>query len=283
MSKTIITGLLKERMGFKGLVLTDCLEMNAIKEYYGTARGALEAIKAGVDMVFISHSAGLVEEAVELIEAAVSSGELPLERIDEAVSKVLSYKSRYADYNISDTDLSVVGCQVHRDEAERISSESIALVRDSRKQLPVSGRNILVAGCYASHITNVMSPINRAFNFPDFMAERLGAEALLINTLPQPEDMERVLAAAKGKDTVVFGTYNGHLFKGQLEILNRLCREHDNVIAVALRNPYDIGAIDEKAAVIAAYEYTPLSLETLAKVITGGITAAGRVCVKIGT
>ncbi len=281
LSKTIITGLLKEHLGFRGLVLTDCLEMNAIKEHYGTARGALEAIKAGADMVFISHSADMVEEAVKLIEAAVHSGELPMERLEEAVVKVLKFKEKYAQDNSRNMDLSVVGCTAHRTEAARISSASIALVRDRRKQLPVSGKNVLFVGCHASHITNVMSLIDKGFNFPDFMAEKFGGEGLLIGTVPQPEDMERVLSAAKGKDAVVFGTYNGHLFKGQLEILNRLCREHDNVIAVALRNPYDIGAIDEQTAAIATYEYTPLSLETLVKVLKGEIPATGKVCVKI--
>lgn len=93
--------------------------------------------------------------------------------------------------------------------------------------------------------------------------------------------MERVINAAKGKKTVVFGTYNGHLFKGQLDILNRLCREHGNVIAIALRNPYDLGLIDENAAAIAAYEYTPLSLETLVSVLKGEIKPSGKLCVKI--
>lgn len=127
----------------------------------------------------------------------------------------------------------------------------------------------------------VMSLIDKGFNFQDFMAERLGGEALLINTMPQPEDMDRVLSAAKGKDAVVFGTYNGHLFKGQLEILNRLCREHGKAIAVALRDPYDIGEIDERVTAIATYEYTLLSLEMLANVIKGEMTPTGRVCVKI--
>lgn len=281
MSRAVVTGLLRERMGFKGLVLSDCLEMNAVKGYYGTAKAALAAIKAGVDMIFISHSADLVMEAVKLIEAAVVSGDLPIERLDEAVSRVLKYKDKYAGCNIVDMDLSVVGCAAHRTEAARISSESITLVRDKRMQLPLPQRNMLFAGCHASQITNVMSPINRAFNFPDFMAQRLGGEALLINTLPQPGDMERVLAAAKGKDAVVFGTYNGHLFKGQLDILNRLCSEHDNVIAAVLRNPYDIKAIDEKAEVLATYEYTPLSLETLAKVLKGKATATGKIPVRI--
>jgi len=280
LSRTILTDILKHKLGFKGLLVTDCLEMNAIKEHYGTAKGALEALKAGADMVFISHSADIVEEAVLLIEKAVETSELPLERVEDALSKVLKYKKKYA---VSDraVDISIVGSEANRREAARISSESIALIRDSRKQLPVTNEDILFVGCHASHITNVMSLIDKKFNFPDFMAEKFGGESLLIGTSPEPGDLERVLAAAKGKKTVVFGTYNGHLFKGQLDILNRLCKEHGNVIAIALRNPYDLGLIDVNAAAIAAYEYTPLSLETLVKVLKGEIEPRGKLCVKI--
>jgi len=281
MSRTIITGLLKERMGFKGLVMTDCLEMDAIKKYYGTAKGAVEAIKAGADMVFISHSAGLVKEAVELIENAVMTGELPVERLDEAVDKILKYKSKYACYDVNSTDFSVVGCRAHRNQAQRISSESVTLVRDDRGQLPVKSKNIISVGFPPGLSSNVVSPMGNAFNFPDFMAGKLGGESMLIGAVIQEKDMERVLEAAKGKDAVLFGTYNGHLHKGQLEILNRLCMEHDNVIAVVLGNPYDISEVSLKAAVIATYEYTPLSLETLAKVIKGEVTPAGKMSVKL--
>lgn len=279
MSHTIITGLLKEKLGFTGLVMTDCLEMNAIKEHYGTAKGALEAIKAGADMVFISHSANLVEEAVLLIEDAVKSGELPIKRLDDAYEKVQRFKALYAK-EIPE-DFSMAGCCRHNEEAMRISSESIALVRDKRKQLPVSEKNILFVGCHASHITNVMSAIDKSFNFPEYMAEQFFGDSLLIGTVPSDEDCGNVLKAAKGKATVVFGTYNGHLFKGQLDVLNSLCKIHDNVIAVALRNPYDLSCIPEEVAAIATYEYTPLSLQNLVRLLKGEITARGRLCVKI--
>jgi len=280
MSRAIITELLKERMGFKGLVMTDCLEMDAIKKYYGTARGAVEALKAGADMVFISHSAGLVKEAVELIENAVKAGELPLERLDEAVEKVLKYKSIYADYDINQTDFSVVGCQVHREQAQRISSESITLVRDSQGQLPVKSKNIISIG-FPAKLTSAMSPTDNSFNFPDFMAQKLGGESMLISAESPEKDMERVLEAARGKDAVLCGTFNGHLHKGQLEILNKLCEEHENVIAVALGNPYDLSEVNPKAAAIATYEYTPLSMEALVKVIKGEVKPAGKLSVKI--
>ncbi|MDF2514700.1 MAG: glycoside hydrolase family 3 [Herbinix sp.] len=71
MSKAILTGLLREKLGFEGLIITDCLEMSAIKTFYGTARGSVEAVKAGAQLLCISHTPALVMEAIEEIESAV--------------------------------------------------------------------------------------------------------------------------------------------------------------------------------------------------------------------
>lgn len=74
--------------------------MNAIKEYFGTAFGAKKAIMAGVDLIFISHTAGLAAEAAREIEKAVESGEIPISRIDDAVERILAYKKRHASPNV---------------------------------------------------------------------------------------------------------------------------------------------------------------------------------------
>ena len=68
MSKRIVTSILKERMGFRGLVLSDCMEMDAIQKYYGTAKGVAAAMAAGVDLVFVSHSQELLEVRQERCE-----------------------------------------------------------------------------------------------------------------------------------------------------------------------------------------------------------------------
>src|SRR5690606_12198516 len=59
MSRRILTGLLKEEMGFSGLVISDCLMMGAIRDHFGTLEGAVQAVRAGVDLVFMSHDAAL--------------------------------------------------------------------------------------------------------------------------------------------------------------------------------------------------------------------------------
>ena len=280
MSRAILTGLLRGKIGFDGIIMTDCLEMNAIREYYGTAEGALAAIRAGADLAVVSHTASLAEEAARRLEAAVRSGELDRRQVDESVERILRAKRRCADYDIDAADLSVVGCEEHRRIAVRISRESMTLVRGGDQGCVPDGPTLFI-GPYAWRTTFVSGDINRDFNFPGYLSARLGGDGVLMSADPGPEEIERLAAQAAAYPNVVVGTYNGHLNPGQLGLVNRICRNPGRVVAVALRNPYDLSRIDTRAAAIALYEYTPLAFDSLARALRGEEAPRGRLSVAL--
>ena len=74
MSEKILTGLLRKKYGFQGMILSDCMEMGAIKQYFGTANGVVKALGAGVDIVLISHTPSVARESIEAVEKAVQEG-----------------------------------------------------------------------------------------------------------------------------------------------------------------------------------------------------------------
>jgi len=88
MSHEILTGLLREEMGYEGIVITDCLEMKAIADGFGSARGAVEAIKAGADMVLACHTLETQREIRDSILAAVGSGEIPDSLIEASMNRI---------------------------------------------------------------------------------------------------------------------------------------------------------------------------------------------------
>src|SRR5690606_10075786 len=94
LSPRILTGLLRERFGFSGMIVTDCLEMKAISDTVGVGRGAVMAVKAGADLVLVSHRLDRQLEALEALHDAVLSGEIGMERIDDAVRRILAAKRR---------------------------------------------------------------------------------------------------------------------------------------------------------------------------------------------
>ncbi len=105
-------------MGFEGVVTTDCMEMDAITKTIGTEKGCVEAIKAGVDLVMVSHSIVKQKGALEQLKRAVEDGEIPITRIEEAYRRVLAVKQKYL-LNAKEyaSVPASVGGQVHQDEA----------------------------------------------------------------------------------------------------------------------------------------------------------------------
>lgn len=275
MSRTILTDVLKHELGFDGLVVTDCLEMDAIRRYYGTARGALGALKAGAHLVFISHTHALVREAADLIESAVLSGELPEADLDEAVNKVLHFKRKYG--NAPQGELSVVGCDAHRRSAAEISLGSICLVGADLEPIGPHVRETVFMGCGPYRTDLASSRVKQGFSFPEAMGKAFGAEHVLYSIDPDADERERVLNLVRKYPRVVIGLYNGVDNPGQLMLANRLADEGHKVTAVALGKPYDLGRLTGDFCGLAAFEYTSLAIDSLVRILSGAAAPAGTI------
>ena len=96
LSPRIMTGLLRDELGFEGVACTDCLQMNAIARDPGTVAGAVAALAAGADLLLVSHSIEVAGEAAAAIVAAIRAGTLPLARLEEAAGRVRTLREHYA-------------------------------------------------------------------------------------------------------------------------------------------------------------------------------------------
>lgn len=95
LSPEVVTGLLREEMGYEGVVCTDDLTMGAISNTYGMGEAAVLAVEAGCDLLLVCHGADNLAEAHAALVEAVDSGRIPEERLDESVYRVLSLKAVY--------------------------------------------------------------------------------------------------------------------------------------------------------------------------------------------
>ena len=93
-SYALVTGLLREEMGFAGVVITDGLQMQAMTDHYSSGEIAVGAVKAGVDILLCPKK---LDEAVTALTAAVESGEITEERIDESVLRILRLKQGFQE------------------------------------------------------------------------------------------------------------------------------------------------------------------------------------------
>ena len=138
-SKELINGLLRGRLGFKGVVLTDAANMLG----YCTAMKRSElipaTINAGVDMILFGRN---VTEDMGYLKAAVQNGTVTEERLNEAVTRVLALKASMGLHMLQEEDQTeespeVIGCPEHMEEARECADKAITLVKDTQKLLPV--------------------------------------------------------------------------------------------------------------------------------------------------
>jgi len=280
MSRAVVTGLLKERLGFKGLVVTDCLEMDAIRNYYGTANGAVDALKAGVHMLLISRTPELVIETVKAIEAAVRTGELPIEAIDEAVANVLAYKGRYGGAAVGKEEmLYEVGCDTHRRAAAVMSKDSICLVRGELEPIEEGDSGTLFVGVIPYRKDLASNATNLESGFAERMGAVFAAAHATVSNNPGEAERVSVVERARAYGNVVIGLYNAVDNPGQLTLANQLIKNGHRVTVIALGKPYDLECLEGEATCLAAFEYTGLSLSSLIAVLSGAAQANGKISI----
>jgi len=279
MSRKIMTDLLKERMGFHGLVLSDCMMMGAIADHYGTVKGMTEAIKAGVDLVFASHSAKLAAEASRSMMEELREGRINSAELLASTEKILRYKAGLTPPDPA--ELSCVGSAEHRRQVEAMYEQSLTSVNLPKGGLPPPGDKPLFVGCLPYLPTQASSPNAGSVSFHEAMRLRFGGDAVSMTENPDWEEIARIAALAPGHSCIVIGTYNAHLRRGQLDIVKALASSGIPVICIALRNPYDLADLPMGVSGIAAYAYNNSSLNAVARLLSGDIRAFGVLPVRL--
>lgn len=280
LSPAILTGLLREEMGFAGVVMTDCLEMHAIADTAGTARGAVEAIKAGADIALICHTESVQRAAQQALLAALESGELPEARLDEAVGRVLAAKRRFlaAPSSIDEAPW----CDPAHDTLEsEIAHAAITVVRNTGGVpiRPEPDRPVLVLSAHSAGAA-LAQALERHYPAVRHME--------LKPSFP-PAQVVAALEAARQADVVIVATAPREPWsdtpidpEGQAQLIRALMPLCGNrLIAVALREPYDLRHFPDVPNYVCTYGYRPCTLNALADALFGTYQPTGRLPVTI--
>jgi len=121
MSRPVLHGILRDAMGYDGLIVTDDIEMKAIADHYGYAEAAIRGVTAGVDNFLCCHTAEVAHQLIETVAAAVERGRVPLERLVDANQRVASFTERWAR-PVEAPRFEVLACDEHLAVVEEISS-----------------------------------------------------------------------------------------------------------------------------------------------------------------
>jgi beta-N-acetylhexosaminidase len=281
MSKPIMTGILRNELGYDGVVITDALGMGGATETYPPDRVPVVALQAGVDML-LKPPDGQFQVMYDAVLDAVRSGELSKQRLRTSATRILELKwdlglveDPYVDV---DAVPDLVGTPQHRADAQALTDRSTTLVaNDGTLPLdPDAGQSVLVTG-WGAGTTQAIA---------DKMEER-GATTTVLETGTDPTAAQIAAAetAAQQHDVTVVVSYRAWMedYAGQRELVRRLTATGKPVIAVAARDAYDIAYYPDVPAYLATYSWNGVSMESLVRVLYGEVDPTGKLPVTIPT
>jgi beta-N-acetylhexosaminidase len=281
LSKPILTDTLRGELGYKGVIITDSLGMQGVRDKYGDAEVAVRAVLAGVDSLLMTPA---MDASYNAVIAAVQSGRISERRLNESVARILLLKLRqgilfhpYTDASRLD---SVVGTPAHLATADETTDRTTTLIKNDNATLPLApgGKKILVTG-YGAATTTTMA---------DALARR---GATVTRTAPgaAPTDaaITEAVAIAEGQDTVIVTTMKAwdttvtDKLGGQQKLVAALVATGKPVVVVAVRDPYDIAYLPGVSTYVATYSYSPVAIESAVRVIVGEVAPTGKLPVDI--
>lgn len=281
LSKPIMTGVLREELGYEGVIVTDSLAMQGVRDLYGDAEVAVRALLAGVDQLLMTPA---MDDAYAAVIAAVRSHRIHPSELDAKVRRVLGLKYRrgivarpYADPTAV---ASVVGTPAHLASAATVTDRTTTLVKNDAKALPIapSGTKILVTGYGVSTTATLAAALTAK-----------GATVQTVQTGASPTDtaVASAVAAAADKDVVVVTTMKAwdtsvtDTRGGQQKLVKQLLATGKTVVVVAVRDPYDIAYFTAAPTYVATYSYSPVAIEAAARVIVGDVAPTASLPVDI--
>lgn len=281
LSGPIMTGILRQEMGYDGVVVTDALGMQGVRDKYGDERVPVLALQAGVDQLLKPPDEKFPLQYEAVLEA-VRSGEISQQRIDRSVARILALKQQLGLFRSPYVEPSrvdrVVGKRSHLMRAQRITDRTVTLVKndpvdDNRVlPLPAGERSVLVTG-WGNATTKTLA---------DRITQR-NPDTDLYTTGPGPtqEEIDAAVARARTHDVTVVTTGRVRTDEGQQRLVDALVATGKPVVAVAVREPYDIAYFTGVPAYLATYSYTGVALESVTRVLFGEASPRGKLPVTI--
>ncbi len=285
-SYEIVTQLLRERLGFQGVIVSDCMEMRAVSDIVGVDQGTVKALQAGVDLVLISHHHMLQRNGIDAIYSALRDGILTAERVQNAAERVLQLKARTLSWDAPlSENLALIGNEAHQRLRDTAYARSTTLVRDTQKLLPLRlhiEQRLLLLFMQPAIFSGAVDTEFAG----DALIEQVQQRHSHVDTLTITEqtiqvDATKLQQAVDRADLVIAVTANANQDLYQGRIVQQILHTSKPVIGIAAYNPYDLLAFPELGTYLAIYEYTRPAFDAVARVLFGEVQAQGHLPVSI--
>lgn len=288
LSKTIITNLLKDHLNFKGLVITDAMNMSAITKHYSVGEATVMAVKAGNDIILMPPDEDV---ALSSLVDAVNSGEIKISQIDESVRKILAAKRwlRLEEKRYSDLDklTKIVNNKSHLRLAEEIAEKSITLVKNDKRLIPIEPERTKSVACIT--VTDGMESDSDLLFQKYVKGNFSNVRTFVLNKKSRTRDYQKALRIAR-ESKIVFlpsiiyvkayqGTVN--LSKKNSNFIKEVLRHNSSAVLISFGNPYMLSAFPNAKTYLCSYGNPPVSQQAMLKAIIGEITVQGKLPITI--
>ncbi len=294
LSRPILTGLLRQELGFSGLVFTDSMSMHAISRRFTPERAAAMAVQAGTDIVLDSPDP---DAALRGIREAVERGEIPKEQVDRSVERILKAKARVGLHSARTVDVEAVpgavGGRARQAVAAEVAARAITLLKDERGQVPLrlpqEARVLLLS--MVDYASGWREAAPGRVLIPELRKRFPGVTAVEVTDRTTASELDLLRALAREADAVVAATftraaeYSGRigLAPAQQALLEGLARDDARrpLVTVALGSPY-VGELGAKLpAVLVTYELGDAPEAAAVRAICGEAEVGGRLPVSL--
>ncbi len=295
-SPQILKGLLGEKMQFKGLIVTDALEMGGITKKFGTEDAAVMAIKAGADLLLLPPDP---ESAIRAVVQAVMRGEIPKAQIDQSVKKFLLAKTRLGLHRRRIVPIEKISAVVASPEdlhlSRNIAEKSITLVRDDKLLIPLATAGssrmavlIVTDGTESNPLPSFQLELRRRFS---------GLRISVADSRMNPDQANSILDNLQQADRVLLVTLvRTASYKGTVglptplhELMEKAIGLGKSSVWVSFGNPYLLSLFPEISTYLCTYGSSENSQVAAVKALTGEAAISGRLpisipgCATVGT
>ena len=282
LSPEFLTGLVRDDMGFDGVLFTDALTMRAITDMYGIGEAAVRSVEAGADVILSPKD---VPAAIGTVVAAVESGRLTRARIEASARRLLELKARLGLHQnryvpIERVD-EVVGQGAHVAFADSAATRSITLVRDERRLVPMDAAS-LAPTLHIRWAPSTRLWANRAF--ATGLVERVAdVDEVLLDERSDSAAYAMASEALERADRVIVSAYlsasagsGADALPGSFRALVRESIERRPTVLISFGNPYLLSAVPEVGSYLLAWGDRDVSQRAALAALFGEEAISGR-------
>ena len=282
LSPKVLTGLLRGEMGFRGIIISDAMDMRGVLDQFGASEAVKRAISAGIDVLIQPLD---VTQTIDAVVAGVSEGRYTEARLDSSVRRVLETKRRLGLAQNKLVDLAalrfLVGDSSNAQIARRVAEKSITLVKDSLRQVPL-GSDTALRVLSITLARRADLPAGNAFNaelrtgLPKLRTEFVATEDAALN-------YPRLITAADSADVTIVSSYVGQSWdaitasapQAFTNFVQTLVQRGRKPIVVAFGNPYLLQQVPWVSAYLVAWGGFPVSQTAAARALVGTLAISG--------